>query len=125
VLHRYNRNQRLLTARDFDRVFSKPAARVSSKYLLLLARPADGDCSRLGLVMSKKNVGNAVRRNRIKRLCREYFRLHAAELPPTDLVLLARPGISEVDNAGVRALLEELFSRLQARDAAHKRTDAH
>ena len=111
--HRYTRNQRLLTARDFDRVFSKPAARVSSKYLLLLAKPNETSVSRLGLVMSKKNVGNAVKRNRIKRLCRETFRLNAATLPPTDLVLLARPGISQISNGELRTLLLDLFGKLQ------------
>lgn len=117
--HRYTRSQRLLTARDFDRVFSRPAARVSSKHLLLLAKPNDTPNSRLGLVMSKKNVGNAVKRNRIKRLCRETFRLNAGTLPPTDLVLLARPGISRLNNDELRALLLDLFGKLQ------KPTDAH
>ena len=117
--HRYTRNQRLLTARDFDRVFSKPAARISSKYLLLLAKPNDMNCPRLGLVMSKKNVGNAVKRNRIKRLCRETFRLNTAALPATDLVLLARPGISQLGNSELKAQLVDLFDKLQTSAQAH------
>lgn len=110
---RYTRNQRLLTARDFDRVFSKPTARVSSKYLLLLVKPNDMNSPRMGLVMSRKNVGNAVKRNRIKRLCRETFRLNAASLPSADLVLLARPGISQLGNTELKDLLLDLFGRLQ------------
>jgi ribonuclease P protein component len=50
--------------------------------------------ARLGVVTGKK-VGNAVARNRARRLMRESFRLHQHELAgPVDLVLVARPSIA-------------------------------
>ena len=50
--------------------------------------------SRLGVVTGKK-VGNAVARNRARRLIRESFRLHQQELAgPVDMVLVARPSIA-------------------------------
>ncbi len=40
----------------------------------------------------QKNVKRAHERNRIKRLAREYFRLHQHELPSMDFVVLVRRG---------------------------------
>jgi ribonuclease P protein component len=50
--------------------------------------------TRLGLVTSKQ-VGPAVVRNRARRLMRECYRLHQHELVgPLDLVLVARPSMA-------------------------------
>lgn len=46
---------------------------MSSHYLVIYARPNELNCNRLGLSVSKK-IGNAVVRNRIKRLLREALR---------------------------------------------------
>jgi ribonuclease P protein component len=56
---------------------------------------------RLGLTVSRR-VGNAVVRNRVKRLVREWFRTHGWVKPGKDLVVVARSsagavgGMSEV-----------------------------
>jgi ribonuclease P protein component len=49
--------------------------------------------SRLGVITASR-IGNAVLRNRTRRLLRETFRLHQHELTaPVDLVLVARSGL--------------------------------
>lgn len=50
--------------------------------------------SRLGVITNRK-VGNAVTRNRVRRLLRESFRRHQLDLfIPVDLVLVARPTLA-------------------------------
>ncbi len=90
-------------------------------FVLLVARREEPEsCARLGIVVTKK-VGNAVQRNRIKRVCRECFRLwgHAPPLVPAgiDLVVIAREGAHELGLAEVRAEWEKAQAVLGRRCA--------
>jgi ribonuclease P protein component len=49
----------------------------------------DGGAARLGITVTRK-VGNAVRRNRIKRLVREWFRSCSHEMGPCDLIVVVK-----------------------------------
>jgi len=64
---------RSLTKRRDFRIVFKEGVSLSSQYLVIYARPNELNCNRLGLSVSKK-IGNAVIRNRIKRLLREALR---------------------------------------------------
>ena len=71
-----------------------------------MARPNSLGYARLGLSVGTRAVGNAVSRNRVKRLCRESFRQHQQQLPAVDLVVNARHGARNGDNAALRRSLE-------------------
>jgi ribonuclease P protein component len=57
-----------------------------------------------------KVAGNAVERNRIRRVIRESFRLEQQHLADLDIVVTARAGVRGSSNAQLRASLQRLWS---------------
>lgn len=84
---------RLRTSAEFDRVYHARQFAADDMLIMNAALHLDGQQKkmpvRLGLSVSRK-VGNAVVRNRWKRLLREAFRLSVMQLP-LGLDLVARP----------------------------------
>lgn len=109
---RLTKNHRLQNSQDFGRVFEQTDLKVSTPSMLVLATNTSKCCARLGLVISKKNVGCAVARNRIKRLCREAFRLNTQRLPKMDLVFLAKSGINSQENHEITTMINKLINQL-------------
>ena len=109
---RFGKAARLLRRREFLAVQQK-GRRLYANGLLVLARDAGRDRPRLGITVSTK-IGSAVVRNRVKRWVREAFRSVAADLPPVDLVVIARSGAPGVGLEGARAALRAARDRLAA-----------
>jgi ribonuclease P protein component len=113
---RYARQQHLRSATDFQRIRASGTKwECGFFYVTFLESPAGAaPVRRLGVVASRR-VGNAVARNRAKRLMRELFRLNQQQLPPAcDLVMVAR---SSITRAG--------FADLQRRFQGALRRHAH
>lgn len=108
----FGREKRLLTPRQFKAVFDSPSAKVPGKNVLLLARLNDLDHPRLGLVIGKKSVKLSVQRNRLKRVIRTSFRLNQVSLSGWDVVVVARKGIGDQENAELAQQFGKLWKRL-------------
>lgn len=100
---RFTKAQRVRRRGEFTRVFDL-ALRAHGRYLTVLMAPNKAGTARLGIVASRK-LGDAVRRNRAKRLIREVFR----QTPPL-------PGRPAVDVVVIprRELFDAAYSSLQS-----------
>lgn len=81
----------------------------------------DGGLARLGITVTRK-VGKAVRRNRVKRLIREWFRQEGIDMGPYDVVVIPNRDLPSELTVGelARDLTEALVSagyRLGARSS--------
>ena len=87
--HALSRRERLLRRGDFEATYRERKSAADEK-LIVYVRPNGLGFSRLGLSVSGR-FGNAVRRNRFRRICREAFRLHKEELPSGyDIIIVPR-----------------------------------
>jgi ribonuclease P protein component len=83
--------------------------RFRTENFTIVAQPNGGDVTRLGITVSKR-VGNSAKRNRVKRLIREFFRLHKHEMPKGyDVVIIP---LHEIEAPSLSKIREELGSTL-------------
>ncbi|MFH1775724.1 MAG: ribonuclease P protein component [Chloroflexota bacterium] len=98
--------ERLTKPEEYTLVFNKGGSWANSR-IVMKAMPNGLAVSRYGFSVSKR-VGNAVVRNRVKRLLREVLRVMAVA-PGWDIVFIARPAVAGISYAvltkSVRGLL--------------------
>ena len=112
----FPRERRLLTPGQFRHVQTSGRSVDLGVLVFRVARrpvseSGPSPSARLGLAVSRR-AGNAVARNRIKRLVREAFRKRSGVLDGLDLVVSAREGAASRSQAEVERLFDELAGRL-------------
>jgi ribonuclease P protein component len=112
---RFPRSRRLTTRRQFLAVYNGGTRRGASHLALFGLLNSVGN-ARLGITVPKK-VGNAVRRNRIKRVLRDVFRRHRASVTGSlDLVVNAFPKANQRTTQELETEFLDLIRRIQRRD---------
>jgi ribonuclease P protein component len=109
-INRFGKDNRLLDAAAFGRVFQK-ASRSRDNLFTVLCRRNEGGAARLGLAISKKHCRLATKRNRIKRIIRESFRQQQASLVGLDIVVINQPAAANASNRKVFGSLESHWRR--------------
>lgn len=92
-----DKKNRLTKREYFDKVYRHGKSAANHQFVLYYMVKRQQEEFRLGVSVSKK-LGNAVVRNRIRRMLKEIVRLNAARIPGGyDLILLARKPAAEMD----------------------------
>ncbi|MEX1219033.1 MAG: ribonuclease P protein component [Solirubrobacterales bacterium] len=122
------RRRRLSRSGDFKRAYREGSSKASRYLVLYRFKRGDEDspAARLGVSVSKK-LGDAVTRNRIKRLLKEAFWAKVSqENSVEDFVLVARPAlgplIEEQGLTGAAGCVEEVLGEKPPPDGAGRST---
>lgn len=103
---RHGRERRVRRRADFEDAY-RVGHKVVRPPFVLFARPNGLETSRLGVTATRK-IGNAVIRNRARRLVREAYRRVRASLPSGyDLVVVVRPPLLALSAPDLGPLLVE------------------
>ncbi|MDD4363453.1 MAG: ribonuclease P protein component [Atribacterota bacterium] len=99
-------NHTLKKSNEFKKVFLR-GKKIISKYAILYIMPKEQECNRFGIIV-RKRIGNAVQRNRIKRILREIFYKcdKYSQEKKYDFIIIARSDILKVT-------FQEIFNELR------------
>lgn len=93
------KSYRVKKEREFQKVFQEGASVANRKFVVYRLASSDQPHFRVGLSVGKK-VGNAVIRNRVKRLIRAALQELKPEIKePLDFIIIARPSTKEMTYA--------------------------
>jgi ribonuclease P protein component len=108
---RFGADLRLRSKLQFDAIYAS-GRRLDDRFFGLRIKPNGIGHARVGLAVAIKTAGNAVARNRLRRLVRESFRLAQHGLPAVDIVVAAKFPASEAPATTLRASLATLWQRV-------------
>ena len=91
---------------------AKRGRRIQNRYFVAVFARGGSDRSRLGITVTRR-VGNAVQRNRIKRMVREIFRQHRSRLRGTwDMNLIAKKASIDLASEDAYRCIGDLFDEI-------------
>jgi ribonuclease P protein component len=111
----FTKADRILKRREFH-ALANSGRRIQNEYFIAVFSPGRHGRSRLGVTVTKK-VGGAVKRNRIKRLVREFFRLNRHFISGVwDINIIAKNQIADISSEQAYRALQNIFIRISRYD---------
>lgn len=107
--------EKLTKGYEYREVYKKGRS-FANKDLVIYVLKRNDSLKRMGISINKK-IGNAVRRNRLKRIIKEVFRLNKNFLESgLDLVFIVRRGISVDSYKEMEKVVVQLFKKAKIVD---------
>jgi ribonuclease P protein component len=107
----FKKEDRILKRSEFLE-FTRSGRKLQNSCFIAFIKPGRLDSSRLGITVTRK-VGKAAKRNRIKRLVREYFRLNRQQLNQNwDINIVAKQKAADLSSEKVYSFLQDLFEKI-------------
>ena len=107
-LFSFTKEERILKRTDFNNLKIR-GKKHHTKNFTIIIKPNGRDTTRLGITVSKR-IGKSVTRNRIKRLIREFFRLHKHKIPKGyDVLIVATKKNDTLNLASVEEQVGDLL----------------
>jgi ribonuclease P protein component len=111
----FTKADRILKRHEFI-ALAKTGRRIQNEYFIAVFSPGRHGRSRLGITVTKK-VGGAVKRNKIKRLVREFFRLNRQFLSGVwDINIIAKNQNTDITSEKAYRSLQNIFNRISRYD---------
>ena len=104
---RFPKTARLLKQAEFDGLKSRSYSKGSRFFVI---RWKSKEKRRLGIIVSKK-VAKAYKRNLIKRIVREEFRLRPDHFPMGDVLIIAKPPLGPLQREDIRRCLSDCLRK--------------
>lgn len=104
----FKKEEKILKRAEFINL-NVNGARHHTKNFVVILKQNTSDITRLGITASKK-FGNSVKRNRVKRLIREFFRLNKQQIPKGyDIMIIALKESNNLNFSKIKKELGELL----------------
>ncbi len=101
---------------DFEAAY-KRGRRFSDGLFIMTVHANEAGGPRLGLAIAARTIGNAVARNRLRRLIRESFRHVQHRLPAADIIVGAKVGARSAPDPMRRQSLSALWNKIASKCA--------
>jgi ribonuclease P protein component len=106
----FSKAERLLKRHEFLRLAGH-GRKIHTQNFIVIRAESGGASARIGATVSRR-TGNAVVRNRIKRMIREFYRLNKELFVTADYNIIAKPGAARLEYPEILRELTHALQRL-------------
>ena len=110
--NKLGKDLRIKNPKEFSRIFSKNKS-FHKPGVIMLTKQNELNQPRLGITLPKKHIKLSVKRNKIKRIIKESFRLNCKNIKNSDIVILSQRKLNSMSKHNIQETLKELWINLK------------